>query len=385
MPYSGISMVARILGNLGLDLGPEGEQPMENGKPVDSSGNRRFVRLNEEILDALDAAWDSPPNDSGRWPHRPQLEALRQRAAVISDGLALAEPWGWADPRNSLTLPFWRELFPDLRIVVCVRHPHEVASSLQARGSTSFSEGLALWGAYYGTSADLGDDERIVTDYARYYEEPRAEVERLAEAMELKPSRAEIRRAVAALVAHNRVDVRRDDTELPPDVRDLYRTLLEAASAPARHQTKRSGVAFLGPPVREPVGDLQDAIAAQRLELEDLRLELVRRRGYLEALQTQLDVQAASDAELRDVIRGLEEQLLERDEEIAALRREIESRIQTEETLRRGEDSLRRAVQAHQDKFAVIAAVEQTRLWRLGQRYWWLKESIRQALKRGRS
>ncbi len=378
-------MVARILGNLGLDLGPEGEQPMENGKPVDSSGNRRFVRLNEEILDALDAAWDSPPNDSGRWPHRPQLEALRQRAAVISDGLALAEPWGWADPRNSLTLPFWRELFPDLRIVVCVRHPHEVASSLQARGSTSFSEGLALWGAYYGTSADLGDDERIVTDYARYYEEPRAEVERLAEAMELKPSRAEIRRAVAALVAHNRVDVRRDDTELPPDVRDLYRTLLEAASAPARHQTKRSGVAFLGPPVREPVGDLQDAIAAQRLELEDLRLELVRRRGYLEALQTQLDVREASDVELRQVIHGLEEQLLERDEEIAALRREIEWRIQTEDSLRRGEKSLRGAVKALEEKVAVIAAIEQTRLWRLGQRYWWLKQSIRQARKRGRS
>jgi hypothetical protein len=282
-------------------------------------------------------------------------------------------------------LPFWRELFPDLRVVVCVRHPHEVASSLEARGSTSFSEGLALWRAYYGTSADLGDDERIVTDYARYYEEPRAEVERLAEAMELKPSRADIRRAVAALVARNRVDVRRDDADLPPDVRDLYRTLLEAASAPARHQTKRSGVAFLGPPVREPVGDLQDAIAAQRLEIESLRLELVRRRGYSEALQTQLDVREASDVELRQVIHGLEEQLLERDEEIAALRREIEWRIQTEDSLRRAEESLRGAVKALEEKVAVIAAIEQTRLWRLGQRYWWLKQSIRQTLKRGRS
>jgi hypothetical protein len=203
--------------------------------------------------------------------------------------------------------------------------------------------------------------------------------------MELKPSRADIRRAVAALVARNRVDVRRDDADLPPDVRDLYRTLLEAASAPARHQTKRSGVAFLGPPVREPVGDEQDAIAAQRLEIESLRLELVRRRGYSEALQTQLDVREASDVELREVIHGLEEQLLERDEEIAALRREIEWRIQTEDSLRRGEESLRGAVKALEEKVAVIAAIEQTRLWRLGQRYWWLKQSIRQTLKRGRS
>jgi hypothetical protein len=257
MPYSGISMVARILSDLGLDLGPEGE--LENGNADDSWGNRRFVRLNEEILDALDASWDRPPDDGGRWPERAQLEPLRQRATVISHGLALAEPWGWADPRNSLTLPFWRELFPDLRVIVCVRHPHELASSLEARGLASFSDALTLWRAYYGTSAALGNDEKIVTDYARYYEEPRAEVERLAEAVELKPSRADIRRAVAALVARNRVDVRREDTELPPDVRDLYRRLLEAASAPAaRHQTKRRSVAFLGPPVRAPVGDQQD-------------------------------------------------------------------------------------------------------------------------------
>jgi hypothetical protein len=380
MPFSGIAMVVRILGDLGLDVGPEEELLLENGNADDSWGNRRFVRLNDEILDALDAAWDSPPDDGGRWAHRPELEPLRQRAAVVSNGLALAEPWGWADPRNSLTLPFWREIFPDLRVVVCVRHPHEVAGSLEARGSASFSEGVRLWRSYYSASADLGDDERVVTNYARYYEEPRAEVERLAEAVGLKPSRAAIRRAVATLVTRSGDDGRSDDTELPSDVRDLHRTLLEAASAPARGQAKPSGVAPVAAAEREATGGLRDAIAAQRLELEYLRLELVRRRGYLEALQTQLDVRAASDVELRQVIQSLEEQLLERDEEIAALRREIEWRMQTEDSLRRGEEWLRRAVKALEEK---VAAVEQTRLWRLGQRYWSLKQSIRQALKRG--
>jgi hypothetical protein len=375
MPFSGISLVARILDDLGLDLGPEEELSLENGNADESWRNRRFVRLNDQILGALDAAWDSPPDDGGRWSHRQQLEPLRQRAAVVSNGLALAEPWGWADPRNSLTLPFWRELFPDLRVVVCVRNPHEVAGALEARGSASFSEGLRLWRSYYGASADLGDDERVVTNYARYYEEPRAEVERLAEAVGLKPSRAEIRRAVATLVTRGGDDVRGDDAELPSDVRDLYRTLLEAASASARGQAKPSGVATVAAAEREATEDLRDAIAAQRLELEYLRLELARRRGYLDALHIQLDVRAASDVELRQVIQGLEEQLLERDEEIAALRAETEWRMQTE-------DSLGRAVDALEEK---VAAVEPTRLWRLGQRYWSLKQSIRQALKRGRS
>jgi hypothetical protein len=375
MPFSGISLVARILADLGLDLGPE--RSLDKGKADDSSGNRRFVRLNDEILDTLDAAWDNPPDDGGRWPQRPQLEPLRQRAAVVSNGLGLAEPWGWADPRNSLTLPFWRELFPDLRVVVCVRHPHEVATSLEARGSASCSEGLTLWRSYYGALADLGDDERIVTDYARCYEDPRAEVERLAEAVALRPSRAQIRRAAATLVTRNGGDIRSDDTELPSDVRDLYQTLLEAASAPARGQAKPSA----GTPVsaeREAPGDLRDAIAAQRLELEHLRLELARRRGYSEALQAQLDVRAASEVELREVTHGFEGQLLERDEEIAALRREIEWRIETE-------DSLRRAVTTLEERVAAVASVEQTRLWRLGQHYWSLKQSIRRTLERGRS
>ena len=39
--------------------------------------------------------------------------------------------WGWKDPRNSLTLPFWKELLPNLKVVVCVRNPIEVIASLR--------------------------------------------------------------------------------------------------------------------------------------------------------------------------------------------------------------------------------------------------------------
>ena len=96
MPFSGISMVARILDDLGLDLGPEEELSLENGNADESWRNRRFVRLNDQILDALDAAWDSPPDDGDRWSHRPQLEPLRQRAAVVSNS-TLPTRWTSSD------------------------------------------------------------------------------------------------------------------------------------------------------------------------------------------------------------------------------------------------------------------------------------------------
>lgn len=42
-------------------------------------------------------------------------------------------PWGWKDPRNTWTLPLWRELFPDARVLHIVRHGVAVAESLRVR------------------------------------------------------------------------------------------------------------------------------------------------------------------------------------------------------------------------------------------------------------
>jgi hypothetical protein len=352
MPFSGTCLVARVLHPLGLDLGPAEE---------------RFGSLNEEILAALGAAWDSPPADEGSWEQYPQLEPLRQRAAVVSRGLALAEPWGWADPRNSLTLPFWRVLFPELRVLVCLRDPHEVASLLEARGLGSYASGLRLWRSYYQPTLDLAEDHRVVTHYARFTEAPREEIERLAAAVGLRASGSQIRRAAASLNGRTTIERPSEDPALPPGVRELYRTLLQGAASHGQAKARKSSVAIAE---QETAADLLEANAVQRLELEHLRLELARRQGHTEALQTQLDARAAGDVDLTQIIHDLEEQLMNRDEEIAALRAH---RLHAE-------DSLRRAIDALEKK---LSAVEPTLLWRLGQRYWSLKQLIRQSLRRG--
>ena len=366
MPFSGTSIVAEVLRDLGLDLGPDEDLLPGHGTIDGSLANRRFARLNEEVLAAVGSGWDSP---------RSELESVRQRAAVICGALGVEEPWGWADTRSAFSLPFWRELFPDLRVVVCVRDPQEVANFLEARGSISLTEGLTLWRSYYSASAELADDERIVTDYSSFYSAPRAQVERLAEGLGLNASRVEIDRAVASLTASGGpAEMAGEDSELPPDIRDLFETLLEAAaSSPSRAKARTA--ARVAVEEQGSADDLREAVAAQRVELDHLRLELARRRGQVEALKGQLDVQAMMDAELRDVIHGVEEQLLERDAEIASLRADLMRRLDAE-------DCLQRAVDALEDK---VAAVETTRLWRLGQRYWSLKRSIGRALRRGTS
>ena len=41
--------------------------------------------------------------------------------------------WGWKDPRNIFTLPFWLKLFPKSKVIIIIRHPIDVVNSLLDR------------------------------------------------------------------------------------------------------------------------------------------------------------------------------------------------------------------------------------------------------------
>src|SRR5207237_264153 len=83
--------------------------------------------------------------------------------------------WGWKDPRTSLTIPLWLELVPDLRVVVCLRNPLDVALSLRKRGMFSYSSSLLLWLEYNERLLDgVPAKQLLVTDYDTYFPEPKA-------------------------------------------------------------------------------------------------------------------------------------------------------------------------------------------------------------------
>ncbi len=49
-------------------------------------------------------------------------------------------PWGWKDPRNTFTLPFWLKLFPKAKVIHIRRHGVDVANSLLVRRDKKFKE-----------------------------------------------------------------------------------------------------------------------------------------------------------------------------------------------------------------------------------------------------
>lgn len=197
MHRSGTSMVTRLLNLCGLHLGAQ--ERLLGPHETNQAGfweNEEFVNLDDLILERLDGAWDAPPT-------RPIIStaatALVEEFGATANGIVQAvlksvggnthddasdspvwRAWGWKDPRTSLLLPFWRNLHPDLKVIVCLRNPLDVAVSLQNRGGSSERCGLDLWLRYNRTLwDDLPHTDHIVTHYESYFNDPELELRRL--------------------------------------------------------------------------------------------------------------------------------------------------------------------------------------------------------------
>jgi hypothetical protein len=243
MHRSGTSMVALLLAECGLYLGLERDlMPPAPDNPAGFGENVRFVELNERLLAALGGTWDSVPDFGPGWLESPGVTSLRAPAERLIQSFAGFEPWGWKDPRSSLTFPFWERIAGRLEVVVCIRDPLEVALSLQRRNGVSLDFGLALWLEYNERIvATTSADSRIVSHYDAFFRAPRRELERVAAFIDLPVDGETLERAAGRALSSlrsyrlRRPYLRRADLLAP--VAELYRSLCAEAgwdaSAPA--------------------------------------------------------------------------------------------------------------------------------------------------------
>lgn len=269
MPRSGTSLVTQLLHRCGMNVGPP-EQLMP-ASANNSDGfweNLRFVQLNDRLLAASGGTWFAPPRTLRATP---EITAVAKAIVAQFEG---EEPWGWKDPRNAVTLPFWKTLLPSMKVVVCVRHPAETASSLvastliprmapfywsvtrrdspirlragasrvdrrlwgAARASSSsktrrelvYEVGLELWRIYNTTILEeTSAANRLVTHYEATLTRPRAELERMLDFAGIRVSSAaldEATRVVSPRMRHQRAE-----TPLAPELADLYARLCREA------------------------------------------------------------------------------------------------------------------------------------------------------------
>ena len=142
MHRSGTSVVTETLRSIGVHF----------GSIVDPHSEARiFQRLNAFAMHHCGGDWDNPSpalfalgnsiirkNLSEFFARKlggPDVIGLVGASAYAKGARAFrsCRPWGWKDPRTTVLLPVWLDLFPGAKVIHVVRHGVDVASSLNAR------------------------------------------------------------------------------------------------------------------------------------------------------------------------------------------------------------------------------------------------------------
>lgn len=134
--------------------------------------NRRFVQLNDVILDRAGGSWDRPPE------HAKIIKASKDLSGRIEQIISMEsnghEFWGWKDPRTALTIECYWQYLTNPHLIVCFRNPVEVAVSLKKRNGFPLVQGIGLATEYnkrileflsktYLTGAAIIDSKKEIT------------------------------------------------------------------------------------------------------------------------------------------------------------------------------------------------------------------------------
>lgn len=228
MHRSGTSMIARLLNLSGLDLGPpERLLKADKANPLGHFEHRGFLDIDRKLLKHFDATWHNPPDLPPSWETDPGLLPLLRHARALAASFPQEKPWGWKEPRASLFLPFWRQAVPNMRFLICLRNPLEVAESLQKRNRIAIEHGAWLW--YLYTLSSLRDTQRCprqLSFFDDYFARRDEEISRVLEFCGLGTfnDAAVLESAIEGELRHHQGGDRRlrDEPAVPAQCKDLY-------------------------------------------------------------------------------------------------------------------------------------------------------------------
>jgi GT2 family glycosyltransferase/glycosyltransferase involved in cell wall biosynthesis len=292
-----------------------------------------FVALNDELLNELGGAWDLPPKPDENFSD-PRLDPLRMKARLLIEGFDSADVWGWKDPRNSLTLPFWQDVLPGLKTLIIVRNPLEAAHSMRERNGMSYSFGLRLWEIYNRRLIETANNqERLVTHYDLFFEDPETQLRRIAHFIGLSDAKVAKAAALIRQRRHTRFSI--DDlidANVSSEVIKFYRGLISETKGKtgttSQGQKQREPdllpgtVSQLNSLVPERIAHIQhlereilaqtearhrreveEAEARHKREVEELTAHLERTNQHLHAKSISLAESEAQEEELRNRLR----------------------------------------------------------------------------------
>lgn len=330
MHRSGTSAVTRFLNLLGAALP---DQLLEAVADNNASGfweSRDIQLINDQLLEDLDSRWDDwrqlPAPDQAALSGNPQVQELAELLRAQFDGIDVCV---LKDPRICRLLPWWQQVLNQAgRRVVAVlplRHPLEVAASLQRRDGFSREKSVLLW-LRHVLDAERGSRAwpRIFMPYDALLRDWRAWPQPLADGLglQLGPVNDETAGQISTFLnpaqRHHQLDSAAVRT-LTPRLADWTERTLAALAGLDRHASNDAALSAL------------DEISAELAELEavvspaladDMRSQHAARASWDDqrhALEQRLDDRIARVEQLEAVALERKTRLQERAERVAEL------------------------------------------------------------------
>ncbi|WP_371375745.1 sulfotransferase family protein [Thalassotalea aquiviva] len=176
MHRSGTSALSGELSRFGVFMGRKLFKAQAGVNEKGFWENSQVVKLNDLILDGLKSSWDNPVHLN--------IEQQNSCSDFVELGQALIKQeyankllWGMKDPRTTILLPFWQNVFSKSHInpiyVLIVRNPLEVAESLRKRDGFSRDKSLMLWLNYNFMAIEYSQPEnRLIFSFSEVVNQP---------------------------------------------------------------------------------------------------------------------------------------------------------------------------------------------------------------------
>ena len=296
MHRSNTSMAAQLLSKSGLYLGPPNQMlpPSDKDNPEGYWEDRRFMQVNDILMGMMGGNWHSPPKLPPGWSKHPALGQVRDMATKLVESNKGHEPWGWKDPRSLITFEFWQDFLPDLRCVVILRHPVEVAWSLVNRREHGlpFDEAIAFWDRHMETMFGAAKPRRYIVSHSMsYFYDAEAELKRVLDFLEIEAT-PELPDLVAK---HVRKDLKRSN---PVGLAETERSL------PVPVMQKYTSLCAEAGPVYDRM--MLDADFKQAGEIDSLEKALARIKVLEQFLMDKAECQRRRGLEFEELVRHLQ-------------------------------------------------------------------------------
>jgi hypothetical protein len=154
MHRSGTSMVSGMLYRLGVNMG--GDEPgRQVSNPMGHYEDGDFLLLNESILSKAGGSWESPPSAINIQNQAEAFKEKIERIVQIKEQGSRDQPWGWKDPRTSLTIDLYLPYLNNPHVIWCNRDPADIARSLWERNKIPNQESERLTKHYQKQVGDF--------------------------------------------------------------------------------------------------------------------------------------------------------------------------------------------------------------------------------------